>query len=392
MLSDEVESRDAVEVVMRNLELLQVEIHATVIHVNEKIEMNDAMAEFMTDISTGIRNLHSKWPNLRVNLQAELVDKVEGDNLVEFNHGERLTCRYKFATQKSSIRAIEVYIMDGKHHVAVAGKGKTITFWDLSTCALVATLSRHKGDINALASYTKNGVSVLASGTSDKAIKLWDISKNINEHTFSDQLSDFTSLATYEKSGKIIPVSGSYDGEIKLIDLDNFSTIKILQYDDLCIEAFHIYYRQSKAYLRSGAYSGIKVWDLDDFKLIIKCNFMECCCLTTINYDDELTFACGGRDGRINFLSLSDFSTIEGIDVGLDDDIDYLEAIRYKGEVCLIFPRDDKMVIMNFEDGDDMAFLETDATVNKIKAFIHDGKACLLTVQERERDVKLWTE
>ena len=50
------------------------------------------MAAFMTDISNDIKKLQSKWPNLRVNLQAELVDKVEGDNLVEFNHGERLTC------------------------------------------------------------------------------------------------------------------------------------------------------------------------------------------------------------------------------------------------------------------------------------------------------------
>ena len=76
------------------MELLQVaigEMHTKVIDIKDKAEMNDAMAAFMTDISNDIRNLQSMWPNLRVNLQSELVDKVEGDNLVEFDDGEILT-------------------------------------------------------------------------------------------------------------------------------------------------------------------------------------------------------------------------------------------------------------------------------------------------------------
>ena len=76
------------------MELLQVaigEIHTKVIDIKDKAEMNDAMAAFMTDISNDIRNLQSMWPNLHVNLQSELVDKVEGDNLVEFDDGEILT-------------------------------------------------------------------------------------------------------------------------------------------------------------------------------------------------------------------------------------------------------------------------------------------------------------
>ena len=82
------------EVVLCNMELLQVaigEIHTKVIDIKDKAEMNDAMAAFMTDISNDIRNLQSMWPNLHVNLQSELVDKVEGDNLVEFDDGEILT-------------------------------------------------------------------------------------------------------------------------------------------------------------------------------------------------------------------------------------------------------------------------------------------------------------
>ena len=84
VLSDEIESRDAVEVVMRNMELLQVaigKIHAKVIDVKEKAQMNDAITAFMTHISTGIKDLQSKWPNLRVDVQAELTDKVEGEIL-----------------------------------------------------------------------------------------------------------------------------------------------------------------------------------------------------------------------------------------------------------------------------------------------------------------------
>ena len=75
------------------MELLQVaigEIHTKVIDIKDKAEMNDAMAAFMTDISNDIRNLQSMWPNLRVNLQSELVDKVEGDNLVEFDQDSKI--------------------------------------------------------------------------------------------------------------------------------------------------------------------------------------------------------------------------------------------------------------------------------------------------------------
>ena len=37
-----------------------------------------------------------------------------------------------------------------------------------------------------------------------------------------------------------------------------------------------------------------------------------------------------------------------------------------------------------------MASLDTDSTVNEIRTFMHNGKPCLLTVEER--DIKLWTE
>ena len=60
------------------------------------------------------------------------------------------------------------------------------------------------------------------------------------------------------------------------------------------------------------------------------------------------------------------------------------EAIRYKGKVCLICRGGTKkMEIWNIEDKAVMASIDTNDTVNKIKAFMHDGKACLLTAEER---------
>lgn len=100
-LSDVVESRDTVEVVLHNLELLQVAIG----EVHE--QMNYAINKFKANLSKEIKTLQSKWPSLRVNLQAELVDKVEEDNLVEFNHGKILTCQYTILRQKGSILAIK---------------------------------------------------------------------------------------------------------------------------------------------------------------------------------------------------------------------------------------------------------------------------------------------
>ena len=76
--------------------------------------------------------------------------------------------------------------MHGKHHVAVAGEGKAINLWDLSTNTLVATLSGHEDQIDALESYTKNGVPMLVSGSCDGTIKLWDLSNKSNEYTFAD--------------------------------------------------------------------------------------------------------------------------------------------------------------------------------------------------------------
>ena len=411
VLSDVIESRDAVEVVLRNMELLQVaigEIHGRAINLKEKTQMNNAINKFMTNLSNDLKTLKSEWPSLHVNLQAELVDKVEGDNLVEFNHGERLACRHTFTRYGGDrwfprryvdVLAMELFVIKGKQHVAIAEKAAVIKLWDLSTNERVAKLSGHEGKINALASYMMNdGESMLASGSSDKTIKLWDPIKTTNYYSFSDLPSGITSLATYENRGKKILVSGSDCGIIKLIDLDDYSTIKILQKNGSRSVVFHIYHRNNELYLASasGGYSdGVKVWNLNDFKKDYIDDSDHIVSLTTVLYDDELVLACGRSNGTIAIYSLSNLSRKYWKEVSKNHTIYSLEAIRYKGKVCLIcMGTRDKyefdMKIWNVQNRRVMASLDTDSIVTKIKAFMHDGKACLLTLEED--GLKLWTE
>ena len=203
---------------------------------------------------------------------------------------------------------------------------------------------------------------------------------------------------THEKSGKSILVIRFDYEEIKLIDLDDYSTIKIRQKDGSRSVVFHIYHRNNELYLASasGGYSdGVKVWNLNDFKKDYIDDSDHIVSLTTVLYDDELVLACGRSNGTIAIYSLSNLSRKYWKEVSKNHTIYSLEAIRYKGKVCLIcMGTRDKyefdMKIWNVQNRRVMASLDTDSIVTKIKAFMHDGKACLLTLEED--GLKLWTE
>ena len=125
----------------------------------------------------------------------------------------------------------------------------------------------------------------------------------------------------------------------------------------------------------------MRVWDLDDFKLVRKVDLNEFCCLKTLPYHDRLVLAYRDRDGFISFLDSSDLYPIDWYhSTTSKNSIDSFEAIRYKDKVCLIYPGgNNTMEIWNIEDKTVMATLDVDVHVSKIKAFMHDGKACLLT-------------
>lgn len=402
VFADEVESRAAAEIILKNMEVLQVaigEIHENVINVRkeanlEKIQYNDALTMFMASLSMELKALETKLPGVRIDFKAQLVDEDKEDNIVEFNHDERLSCRHTFAKQKGLIHAMELYEMNGKQHVAIADYSETIKLWDLSKNTFAATLPRHKGGVSSLVSYVQNGEQMLASGGYGCTIKLWHLSSKTNIHTFCDQPGFICSLAVYERDGKNILISGNGGGKINLLDLDCYSTIAILQDDIKCINVFCAYDNGERAYLINGSRDGtITIWSLDDYKMLrsIQDN-VEIWSLTTMNYDNKVVLASGDGKGLIKLWSLEDYKCITSFKAISYGGIISLEAIRYHGKVCLICPGDDNTInIWDIQNKTVMASLKSDFPVNEIKSFMNDNKACLLS-GHFNKGMKLWME
>ena len=90
----------------------------------------------------------------------------------------------------------------------------TITIWDATTGAELATLTRDTGEVNAVA-YSPDGTRI-ASGSADNTITIWDAATRAEVATLTGHTDRVTSLACSPDGTRI--VSGSNDGTVKVWD------------------------------------------------------------------------------------------------------------------------------------------------------------------------------
>ena len=407
VLSDEEESRAAVEVVLRNMEVLQVaigEIHLQTIDVIDTNQMNDAMATFMERLSYELDVLKSKVPGIKISydLQGEVSEDEEADiekeklGEIEFDDCKALQSMHTLSEHNGIIYALEPYVIDDKQYLASASHDRTIKLWDLSNNTVIATLEGHDGPIWALTLFEYNGVYMLASGSTDSDIKIWDLSTNTIVRTLSGHSDSIVSLALLKKDDKTILISGSDDKTIKLWDVDDGDVIATLEGHEHFVASVCVYNdnENGRSYLASSSFDHtIKIWSLDkddDYSIVktIDEELDVVHSLRVVDYDNKKLLLSGDENGCIKLWCLESHSCVQTIKARRY--IPHLEVLHNEGSMCLACPGDkETLKIWDVKSSTVVTTLKTYSYVRRTKVFMNGDRACLAG-GDRYGNIILW--
>ena len=344
VLSDEIESCEAVEILLRNLEVLQVavgEIHGLTLDVVDTTQMSEAIDSFMKNISSELKILESKVPGLDINLRAEIIKRIENEEIVAFHDCDELKSMHKFSEHSDLILTSEPYMIDGKQYLASAGFDKKIKLWDLCNNTVVGTLTGHGNKIFGLNSFMNKGVRILASGSTDNTIRFWNLSNSTTGPILYEK-GGICSMTIYENNGKNILVYGRGWYDIILRDLDTYGIITRLVGHEGFLTSLNVYYQESKPYLASGSVDRtIKIWDLNNHKIIKSLDVQSgiICDVVIVKDRGDTFLASGDENGCLTLWSLASYACI-GTFRARSRWLSRLEVICYNGRVCLVYPGD----------------------------------------------------
>lgn len=397
ILTDVTESRIAVEIVMRNLEILQVaigEIHAQVLDEVDSMKVNDAVMSLMKDLSKSVASFQSKASGLGLNIDvhSRISENIETDGVLEFSDCRALKCKYTLSEHTRAICALQPYVLNNKQYLASASGNKTIRLWDLSGNSLVATLYGHTRCIRAMVLYVHNGIHMLASASDDRTIKLWNLSQKNKVKTLHDNWT--SSLAVYKENCKTILISGSQEKTIELWDIDIYTTIRTLHGHEGEVRTLCVYNHGDKPYLASGSTDrSIKIWSLRDYTLInnISEDVGFISPLLIVDYRGTQTLACGDNDGKIKLRSLDNYQCIKTIDAHTKF-IRCLDVIKCNGKICLVSGSNDNTIeVWDLQSNSRITGLNNYKATCSLKAFMNGDRACLANGDDYGK-IKLWME
>lgn len=399
LLIDKEESRMAVIVVMRNMEVLQVaigNIHEQLLDTADREEVSGAVTDLMKDFSKSLRSFHLKISGARLNIDfngniAEMETNIEVEG---FKDCRGLACKYTLSDHEDTIWALQPYISNGEQYLASASRDSTIKLWDMRNNTLSATLTGHSADVSTLALYNCNGVQMLASASEDSTIRLWDLSSNVNAQILSNDDNLINALAVYEKGNEAMLISGNTNGTIKLWNLEKHTTIATLQEHEGAVYALSVYNYENKPYLVSGGFDkSIKVWSLNDLSLVatLDQDVGEVLSLLVIDDHGKYILVSGDNTGRIKLWSLNNHECIETIDAH-PNAIEFLATVKCDGKLCLVSGFDNRKIkIWNLQNKSVVATLSNDAAIYSTKVFVNGDRACL-ACGDSNGNIKLWME
>lgn len=397
LLVDEEESRVAVEVVLRNLEVLQVaigDIHGQVMDVVDPKPINEATASFIKYVSDGLKKLQSKLPGFQLDFQGKLLENDQEEDIVVFDNLGTLKCKDTLSGQRGEALALEAYSINDKQHLASAGFDGTIRLWDLGNGELSDILTGHGYAVYTLVTYQHKSIPMLASGSWDKTIKLWDLSNNSCVQTILGHTWHISSMAISSKGDKPILISGDMVSKIKLWNLDDCKEIVTLKGHTDTVTALCVYHHGSKSYFVSGGSDKIiKVWDLYSHFLVETLfhgkNNVES--LAVANRKDQKLLFSGGRKGRIKVWNLSNYECIISYKTH-ELPIHTLQAVECDGKVFLFRP--DSHTMINLDDptkGKTISSFSTPSNSLTMKAFGNGEEPCLV-IGHVNGSISLWMQ
>lgn len=317
ILTDEIESRAAVERVMRNIEVLQVaigKIHEQVLDVANSDEVNDAISLLVENFSKEWKAFRSKVSGVQFNvdLQTDVDECKRTGDICKFGRCTSLSCKHTLSGNHNPVHAVQTYVLNDKQYLVCGNSDRMINLWDLRNNTVVATLSDDSRDNTTLALYVKNGVQMMASNNF-ASIKLWNLSNNTKEYELLGHDDWINTLTVYEKDSKVILISGSSDKTIKIWDLESYTNVITLQGHTDAVYQLVVYNHDNKQYLASGGVDKyINIWSLHDYSLVkaLDSNGVKKS-LLAIDHNTTPILASGNNNGIITLWSIENYDCLK---------------------------------------------------------------------------------
>ena len=399
VLTDVLESRVAVEILLRNLESLQVAIggiHEKIIDVPDMKQSQNALKSFTEHISSGLKLLHSKIPGLSIKLQAQILDAADvrnETNIVCFDKQTSLICSDLVCIKKSPVWALEPYTIGEEQHLAIGSDDQSIKLCNLSQKTFPPPLTGYQNSILSLISFVNNGKQMLVSGDRRSQIELWNLSENSHVETLFGNCGKILSLASFQKYDEHFLVSGGSNKEIKIWELKAYSVVATLEGHHRGDGAMVIYDRDDEFYLAVKCDDErIGIWNLENYKLVgsvgdknVKTHAIE----VIDDGDDTKMLAIANDNGCIELWSLETYTRIRMIEANLHY-IQTFQVMRYRDKLCLVYPGENcTLKVWNLDDNTLMTRFQNHSHIRRIKVFMNGGRPCLATA-DAKREIKLW--
>ena len=398
VLKDEPESREAVLVLLRNVERVQEaigRIHEQTIDANDSEEVNEEeLSECMRTISDKLERIKSNVPTVELRLLRSCREDVQSRNVIELSNCRSIS--WKKTIKGASFlndSPLLSYVINSKQYLAFESFDTLgIKLWDVSNNCVSGTLDGHFCLRLSLTTYEKDGVLVLACGSKDGRIKLWDLSSHKSIQTLSGHDWGVTSLTTFTENNRMILISGGADDTIRMWDLHALKVIGTLLGHTDWIQSMCTYVIDETHYLASGSEdTTVKIWRLHDKSLVttFEGHKKSVYSLLSIKHKDMMLLASGSDDGEVKIWDLNEQRCIQTWHAHKHA-VRALETIHSRGKQYLVTASKDHTIkIWSLEDYELQTSKSCSYEVFSLTIVEMDGQACLAS-RHGDGKIRIW--
>eukprot|EP00957_Ditylum_brightwellii_P211523 15366275-Ditylum_brightwellii.AAC.1 len=216
-LAENDSSRRDLRIFILNMEHLYVviqELHELTYSKSDPFENNSELNECIQGVANSVAEhfsfICSQFPTAKLVLSVNDAAKVYQKKKMMLQntlHGHEYT-----------VRALEMFVWDGKRYLASASDDKSIKVWDLEGQKMISSLEGHHNSVTSFAVFSCDGKTILVSGSHDRTIKLWDLNTQSLLVTMENAFA-INAFAKVKYQGNMTLASGDSDGSIKFWDI-----------------------------------------------------------------------------------------------------------------------------------------------------------------------------
>jgi len=393
VFSDQPESRKALKVMLKNLEILQVaigDVHVQTLDVKDEIEGNERMKACMNTASDALQNisLQGILVNLKINSPERDLEK-QSKNIV-------LKCIDTLKKKRGHrnfehFTSLEPYIQEGIQYLASIEKYGPIKLWNMQEKSFVAELDgdHHNRDnsIICLNSFEINGDIMLVTADIQDNIKVWNLSSKDLVHEMQPRNANICGLQSFVKNEKVYILIATHNRYVEIYDATNNFRF---EEEEGCLDYIHdmkVFYQDSIPYMAIASEAGFAVYCLTNYeKVEIQGERGEYYYVSFTTYKNDVILAsgnCGSIDiwnftHNILLQSIEDFPFTNERTCSLGG----CEFFTCKGRVCLAVVNHDmvyaKMDVLEKPDNSLISMIGHPG-VCSVRSLNNYEEACLLS-------------